>query len=70
LLDFWGPEELQELEEIQATLPTEGRTPGEVVPVKLHARITEAGTLELEALPRDSGERWKVEFDVRANANG
>jgi hypothetical protein len=37
--------------------------------VKLHARITEAGTLELEALPRDSGERWKVEFDVRANAN-
>jgi hypothetical protein len=69
LLDFWGPEELQELEEIQATLPTVGRTPGEVVPVKLHARITEAGTLELEALPRDSGERWKVEFDVRANAN-
>jgi len=68
LLDFWGPEELQELEEIQATLPTVGRTPGEVVPVKLHARITEAGTLELEALPRDSGERWKVEFDVRANA--
>jgi hypothetical protein len=69
LLEFWAPDELQELEEIQATLPTEGRTPGEIVPVKLHARVTEAGTLELEALPRDSGERWKVEFDVRANAN-
>ncbi|MFM0692559.1 molecular chaperone DnaK (HSP70) [Paraburkholderia sp. GV068] len=69
LLDFWGPDELQELEEIQATLPASGRTSGEVVPVKLHARVTEAGTLELEAVPRGTDERWKVEFDVRGNAN-
>ncbi|SPK72311.1 putative heat-shock chaperone Hsp70/DnaK [Cupriavidus taiwanensis] len=69
LLDFWGPEELQELEEIQATLPAEGRSAGEVVPVRLHARVTEAGTLELEAVPRASGERWKVQFDVRGNAD-
>ncbi|WP_433705932.1 Hsp70 family protein [Paraburkholderia sacchari] len=69
LLDYWSPEELQELEEIQATLPTEGRTPGEVVPVKLHARVTEAGTLELEAVPGGSSERWKVEFDVRGGAS-
>ncbi|UIF87551.1 Hsp70 family protein [Cupriavidus sp. UYPR2.512] len=69
LLDYWGPEELQELEEIQATLPAEGRTAGEVVPVRLHARVTEAGTLELEAVPGGSGERWKVEFDVRGSAD-
>ena len=69
MLDYWSPDELQELEEIQATLPPEGRTPGEVVPVKLHARITEAGTLELEAVPRGTSERWKVEFDVRGSAN-
>ncbi|CAB3800761.1 Chaperone protein HscA [Paraburkholderia caffeinitolerans] len=69
LLDYWSPEELQELEEIQATLPAEGRTSGEVVPVKLHARVTEAGTLELEAVPSGSSERWKVEFDVRGGAN-
>jgi molecular chaperone DnaK (HSP70) len=69
LLDYWSPEELQELDEIEATLPTEGRSPGEVVAVKLHARVTEAGTLELEAVPRGTGERWKVEFDVRGNAN-
>jgi hypothetical protein len=69
MLDYWSPDELQELEEIQATLPPEGRTPGEVVPVKLHARITEAGTLELEAVPRGTDERWKVEFDVRGSAN-
>lgn len=69
LLDYWQPDELQELEEIEASLPPEGRTPGEVVPVKLHARVTEAGTLELEAIPRGSSERWKVEFDVRGGAN-
>ncbi|MGF7132057.1 molecular chaperone DnaK (HSP70) [Paraburkholderia sp. EB58] len=69
LLDYWSPEELQELDEIQATLPPEGRSPGEIVAVRLHARVTEAGTLELEAIPRGTGERWKVEFDVRGNAN-
>jgi hypothetical protein len=47
VLDFWGPDELQELNEIQATLPAEGRMPGDVVQVRLHALATEAGTLEL-----------------------
>ncbi len=64
VLDFWGPDELQEMNEIQATLPAEGRTPGDVVQVKLHALATEAGTLELAALSPE-GQRWKVEFDVR-----
>ncbi|MGK0683765.1 Hsp70 family protein, partial [Methylococcus sp. S1M] len=27
---------------------------------------TEVGTLQLEAVARDSGERWKVEFAVRS----
>ncbi|QOL47685.1 Hsp70 family protein [Massilia litorea] len=64
VLDFWGPDELQEQNEIQATLPADGRTPGDVVQVTLHALATEAGTLELVAVARD-GQRWKVEFDVR-----
>ncbi|CAJ5099496.1 heat shock protein 70 [Burkholderia pseudomallei] len=68
-LDFWSPDELQELDAIEATLPTAGRTPGEVVPVRLHARVTEAGTLELEAVQGGTHERWKVEFDVRGGAN-
>ncbi|MHA7600922.1 Hsp70 family protein [Alicycliphilus sp. T452] len=67
LLDFWGPEELVELQEIEAHLPAEGRTPGEVVPVTLHARVTDIGTLELNAVPVGGCERWKVEFDVRAD---
>jgi molecular chaperone DnaK (HSP70) len=67
MLDYWSPDELQELEAIQATLPTEGRSAGDIVPVKLHAYVTEAGTLELEAVPRGTAERWKVEFDVRGS---
>ncbi len=41
LLEFWQPDELQELGEIQATLPAEGRQAGEVVQVKLRAIATE-----------------------------
>ncbi len=65
VLEEWAPEEIEELEEIEATLPAEGRQPGEVVPVRLHAAVTEVGTLRLEAVPRTGGETWKIEFDVR-----
>jgi molecular chaperone DnaK (HSP70) len=65
VLPSWGPDELQELNEIQATLPAEGRSPGDVVQVKLHALATESGTLALAAVAND-GQRWKVEFDVRS----
>ncbi len=68
LLDFWQPDELQELEEIQATLPAEGRQPGDIVRVKLQAIATETGTLELTAVATQGDERWKVEFDVRGNS--
>jgi molecular chaperone DnaK (HSP70) len=69
MLDFWGPEELVELQEIELNLPAEGRTPGEVVPVTLQARVTDIGTLELNAVPVGGDERWKVELDVRADAS-
>ncbi len=65
VLAQWTPEEVEELEEIEATLPAEDRQPGEVVPVRLHAAVTEVGTLRLEAVPRIGAETWKVEFDVR-----
>jgi molecular chaperone DnaK (HSP70) len=67
VLEHWAPEELEELEPIEATLPAEGRSSGEIVPVGLHAAVTEVGTLRLEALPRSGGEPWKVEFDVRGS---
>jgi hypothetical protein len=65
VLEYWSNEELEELEDIEANLPAEGRTPGEVVPVRLRAAVTEVGTLRLEAVPRTGNESWKVEFDVR-----
>ena len=65
LLEDWDSGELEELPPIQAQLPVEGRRTGEVVPVRLAARVTELGTLCLEAIPRDSSQRWQVEFDVR-----
>ncbi|WP_114787583.1 Hsp70 family protein [Vibrio tetraodonis] len=69
-LDHWGPDELEELPEIQVTLPiTDGRSEGEVVPVTLASRVTELGTLYLEAIAADNDQKWHVEFDVRDEAN-
>jgi hypothetical protein len=65
MLESWHGEEVRELGEIQANLPAEGRGPGEIVPVKLQAMVTETGTLRLEAVPRGGGDHWKVEFEVR-----
>ena len=67
MLSHWGADELEELEELQVTLPAEGRATGAIVPVRLRAAVTEVGTLELEAVPRSGEERWKVEFDVRGS---
>ncbi len=66
LLEYWSDEEIQDLGEIELTLPAEGRPPGEVVPVQLRAVLTETGTLRLEALPRGGEQCWKVEFDLRS----
>ncbi len=59
------PDELTELAPIETTL--EG-PPGEVVQVRLHARVTEVGTLELSAVEDGADRRWKLSFDVRGAA--
>lgn len=64
-LEDWDESELEELEPISAELPAEDHAPGEVVPVRLRAAVTEVGTLRLEAVPRTGSEVWKVEFDTR-----
>jgi hypothetical protein len=61
-------DDLDELPPIEITLPAEGRREGDVVPVRLRSRVTEVGTLLLEAEPvRPLGkdERWRVELSVR-----
>jgi hypothetical protein len=68
-LERWAEGELEELSPIEVVLPAQGRTEGEVVPVKLHASVTEMGTLLLEAIPtqpRKANERWRIELSVRS----
>jgi len=57
---------LEELTPIETTLQGEE---GQVVPVKLHAKVTEVGTLELSAREEASGRSWRLEYDVRAPAS-
>lgn len=67
-LDRWKGDELDELAPIEVDLPAEGRSEGDVVPVRLRSSITEVGTLLLEAVPltpKKKDERWKVELSVR-----
>ncbi len=60
---------IEELSPIEVTLPAAGRTPGDVVPVRLGAAVTELGRLALHAEPlvaQTPGERFFVELSLRA----
>jgi hypothetical protein len=68
VLEEWAPDELDELPPIEVTLPEGNRRHGDIVPVKLRSRVTEVGTLLLEAEPLQplrTDERWRVELGVR-----
>lgn len=54
------PAQLEELPPIETTLPGEE---GAVVPVRLRARLTEVGTLEIHAVESE-GREWRLEFQV------
>ncbi len=56
------PAALTEVAPIETTLDGDE---GSVVHVRLHARVSEVGTLELSAVDVDSERRWKLSFDVR-----
>ena len=57
--------ELSELSPIATQLGQDGHGAGEVVPVTLRSKVTEIGTLELYAIEREGGRRWKLEYNVR-----
>lgn len=67
MLEEWSADELEEMEEIQTSLPAENWKQGEVVPVHLQAAVTEVGTLELTAIPSIGQDRtpWRVSFNTR-----
>jgi hypothetical protein len=65
VVDDWE-ESIEELAPIRTTIEAkEGRSPGQTIPVRLHGKVTETGTLELWFQARDAKDRWKLEFNVR-----
>ena len=63
LLDEWEGQ-IDELTPMSATLEAPGKE-GRTVPVHLHSKVTEVGTLELWCISRDGKQKWKLEFSVR-----
>jgi molecular chaperone DnaK (HSP70) len=58
--------EMQETSLLEVTLPAiEEVPPGQPVPVRINAVVTELGNLELWMKHTNSDRRWKVEFQVR-----
>jgi hypothetical protein len=56
---------IEETAPLEATLtPSGSAAAGQLVPVKLSARVTEVGTLEVWCHARD-GQKWKLEYDLR-----
>jgi molecular chaperone DnaK (HSP70) len=57
---------LVELDPVEKLVDADGdRAPGQLVPVRLEAHVTEVGTLELWCVARDGNGRWKLEYSVR-----
>ncbi|MGE3808861.1 MAG: Hsp70 family protein [Gemmataceae bacterium] len=63
ILDDWESE-VDELAPIRMTLEAPGKE-GTTVPVHLHSKVTEVGTLEIWCHSRDGKQRWKLEYNVR-----
>ncbi len=68
ILDRWNAEEIQELDPLETALEPNDAQAGEAVPVRLHSRVTEVGTLELSCQSTRDPRRWKLEFNVREGA--
>jgi hypothetical protein len=65
-LEDWEGSSVQELAPIEANLPaTKKAAAGTLVPVKLLAKVTAIGTLELWCHERDGAGKWKLELNVR-----
>jgi molecular chaperone DnaK (HSP70) len=63
LVEEWEGQ-IEEMTPLAMTLESSARQ-GVIVPVHLHSKVTEVGTLELWCISRDGKQRWKLEFNVR-----
>jgi hypothetical protein len=69
IVERWAPEEIQELAPLETILGLEDGKDGEVVPVRLHSQVTEVGTLDLWCQSTKGDHRWKLEYNVRDQAD-
>jgi molecular chaperone DnaK (HSP70) len=63
VIEDWE-DQIEPMSPLTTTLEAPGRE-GTTVPVHLHSKVTEIGTLELWCIGRDNKQRWKLEFNVR-----
>ncbi len=68
LLSRWDPSELLETAPLRTTLPADESVTEPYVPVTFQSRITELGVFELWCVSANSQGRWKLEFNVRDDA--
>ena len=59
VVERWSEGEIEELVPVQTAMADETATSGAMVPVRLHSRVTEVGTLALERRAR-AGRSWKL----------
>ncbi len=69
MLRSWNDEELSETDSMSMTLPADESIEEGYVPVRFHSRITELGMLELWCYSTRSEGKWKLEFNVRDDAD-
>ena len=60
------PEQMKPLAPIRTVLRTRGKKQAISIPVTLHARLSEIGTLELWCSEAGSQRSWRLQFDIRA----
>lgn len=69
LIEDWESAGIEELVPVETTLDADASHPDEIpgrpLPVRLRARVTEVGTLELYCVRRDGDREWRLEFEVR-----
>ncbi|MCA9216384.1 MAG: Hsp70 family protein, partial [Planctomycetales bacterium] len=65
LLAF-DPEQLKILPPIRTAIKTRRKTEKGTIPVTLHARLSEIGTIEMWCSQVDSDRTWRLQFDVRS----
>ncbi|MCK6544693.1 Hsp70 family protein [Myxococcota bacterium] len=63
--EYSWPEHLTEGSPLVSMMEADGIEPGTLVPVRLHVKLTEIGTLELWSVATDDSRRWRLELNVR-----